>query len=309
MALATVAIPATPVSKAPQPGNPSIWQRVDALGAALGVSALILFNFAWNQGPVVGWPTPYTYSIMIVGLLIFVAFFLVEKRISTHPLIPFGILHMDSTFSLACIAAGWSSFGIIVFYALNFLELLRGLTPLLTSAQLAPVALSGLTAAGATGFCLTHFKASTVMLLAMSFFLIGGIIIGTMPVHQTYWAQTFVGLIVLPWGMDMSFPAGTIILSRAMPREHQGLGASLVNTFVNYSISIGLGFAGTVESQVNDKGRNVLRGFRGAFYMAIGLASLGVCTALVFCLVEQRQARRKKEVVEEEMVKRRSMIA
>lgn len=72
-----------------------------------------------------------------------------------------------------------------------------------------------------------------------------------------------------------------------MPRQHQGLAASLVTTFVNYSISIGLGFAGTVESQVNGQGTNVLQGYRGAFYMGVGLAGLGVVVALLFCFAER----------------------
>jgi hypothetical protein len=60
----------------------------------------------------------------------------------------------------------------------------------------------------------------------------------------------------------MSFPSGTLILSNAMPREHQGLAASLVNTIVNYSISIGLGLAATVESQVDRGGTDTLKGYR-----------------------------------------------
>lgn len=133
------------------------------------------------------------------------------------------------------------------------------------------------------------------MLISMTFFLIGGIIFATMPAHQIYWVQTFVGIIVLPWGMDMSFPAATIIMSRSMPRRHQGLAASLVNTFVNYSISIGLGFAGTVESQVNDGGKDVLRVYRGALYMGVGLSALGVVVALIFCFVERHQSRAPEE--------------
>lgn len=288
--LGVVAIPKTPPPKNPDPANHSTWQRVDIFGSISGVAALVLFNFAWNQGPVVGWPTPYTYSIMIVGIVIFVAFVLVEKRVS-NPLIPFGVLKKDSLFTLACISAGWSSFGIYVFYTWDILELLRNQTPLVTSGQFTPVAISGLCAALSTGLFLTNFRTSTVMLFAMTFFLVGGIIFATLPVHQTYWAQTFVGIIVLPWGMDMSFPAGTIILSRAMPPEHQGLAASLVNTFVNYSISIGLGFAGTVEGQVNDGGKNVLKGYRGALYMGVGLSGLGVFVALVFCFVERYQSK------------------
>ena len=91
--------------------------------------------------------------------------------------------------------------------------------------------------------------------------------------------------------MDMSFPAGTIILSNSMPREHQGLGASLVNTIVNYSISIGLGIAGTVEVHVNRNGHDMLRGFRGAWYTGIGLSGLGVMVALLFIVSERTQNR------------------
>jgi hypothetical protein len=96
----------------------------------------------------------------------------VEKRAS-HPLIPFGVLRIDSLFTLACISAGWSSFGIFVFYALDLLEVLREQTPLLTPAQMTTIAISGLFAARATGLFLNNCRTSTVMLISMTFFLIG----------------------------------------------------------------------------------------------------------------------------------------
>lgn len=68
-----------------------------------------------------------------------------------------------------------------------------------------------------------------------------------------------------------------------MPPSEQGVAASLVNTVLNYSISIGLGMAGTVESQVNDGGKNLLKGYRGAWYLGIGLDVLGICLAC--CLI------------------------
>ncbi|KAF5568206.1 major facilitator superfamily transporter [Fusarium phyllophilum] len=284
------AIPATPPPSNPEHEGSSIWQRVDILGSITGVAALILFNFAWNQGPVVGWSTPYTYVTMIIGIVIFVTFVLVEKRVR-HPLIPFGILEIDALFTLACVSAGWSSFGIFVYYIWNFLVTLRDQSPLLTSAQFVPIAISGLAAAVGTGLILSHFRASTVMVLSMTAFCTAGIIFTTVPVDQTYWAQTFVAIIIFPWGMDMSFPAATIVLSRAMPQRHQGLAASLVNTFVNYSISIGLGFAGTVDSQLNNGGKDVLRGYRGAYYMGVGLSGMGVVIALIFCFVGRRRAK------------------
>lgn len=287
--LAMVAVPVTPAPSSSEPGNPSIWQRVDIFGCITGVAALVLFNFGWNQGPAADW-APYTYSIIIVGIVVFALFVFVEKRV-TRPLIPFGVLHVDSFFTLACISAGWGSFGIYVLYALQLLEVLRQQSALVTAAQFTPIVVSGLLAAGTTGLILRAFRPSTVILISMTFFLTGGIIFATVPVGQTYWAQTFVAIVILPWGMDMSFPAATIILSRAMPRQHQGLAASLVTTFVNYSISLGLGMAGTVEGQVNNSGRDILQGYRGAFYLGVSLSALGVALALLFGLLERHRSK------------------
>lgn len=92
----------------------------------------------------------------------------------------------------------------------------------------------------------------------------------------------------------MSFPSGVIVLSNHMPPEKQGIAASLVNTVVNYSISIGLGMAGTVESHVNNGGKDVLLGYRGAWYLGIGLDGLGIMMA-VLLIISWRATMRAKE--------------
>lgn len=93
--------------------------------------------------------------------------------------------------------------------------------------------------------------------------------------------------------MDMSFPAATIILSNHVPKRHQGIAASLVTTVVNYSISWGLGIAGTVEVHVNKGGADELAGYRGAWYSGIGLSGLGIIISLLFVLSSYRQAGKK----------------
>ena len=90
---------------------------------------------------------------------------------------------------------------------------------------------------------------------------------------------------------DMSFPAGTLLLSNAMPKEHQGVAASLINTIVNYSISLSLGIAGTIEGHVNNGGQDVLKGYRGVWYLGIGLAGSGLIMSLLFGLSERKKSR------------------
>lgn len=269
---------------------------LDPLGAVTGVAALVLFNFAWNQAPIVGWDKVYVYVLLIVGFLLFPLFFFVELRVSKAPLIPFDALSTDVIFVLGCIACGWSMFGIWIFYFWQFLETLRGASPLLASAYVCPAAISGAMASVATGYLLEKLRAAYVMVIAMIFFTIGIILLTTCPVDQIYWAQIFVCVIIIPWGMDMSFPAATLILSNAVEKRHQGIAASLVNTCVNYSISLGLGFAGTVEVHVNDGGNTpaqVLKGYRGAMYMGVGLAGLGMVISLSFLIKSHWEERKR----------------
>lgn len=60
---------------------------------------------------------------------------------------------------------------------------------------------------------------------------------------------------------------------------------------MNYSISLALGFAGTVEMNVEDG--NILKGYRGAWYVGIGLSGLGIITSLLFLLRSYLQDRKR----------------
>lgn len=212
-------------------------------------------------------------------------FFWIETRVARNPLLPLDVFTSSNGFVLACVACGWGSFGIWVFYIWQILQELRGASPLLISAYLSPLALSGIVAAVSTGALLHKVRPATIMIIALCAFMTSSILTATLPPHQIYWAQIFVTTLIAPFGMDMSFPSATLVISDSVAKRHQGVAASLVNTVVNYSISMGLGFAGTVEVNVNRGGttpHDQLLGYRGALYMGIGLAGFGVCLAIIF---------------------------
>lgn len=264
----------------------SLRQKLVALdlgGAILGITALVLINFAFNQAPIVGWQKPYVYVCLIIGALFTAAFFFVELRVVSNPLIPCHAFTSDVCFVLGCMACGWASFGIWVYYLWVLLLELRGLSPLLATAQISPLVISGCVAAIMTGYLLSRVRPAVIMCVALCAFLIGNVLIGTAPVEQTYWAQTFVCTLIIPFGMDMSFPAATVILSNAVEKKHQGIAASLINTVVNYSISLGLGFAATVEVYtVDGEADPTITGLRHAYYMSFGLAGLGLVISLCY---------------------------
>jgi MFS family permease len=138
--------------------------------------------------------------------------------------------------------------------------------------------------------------------MSMAAFTLGLVLLAAVSATQTYWAFTFLSLATIPFGMDMSFPAATVIMSNTLPKDQQGMAGSLVSTVINYSISLGLGFAATVEVFTNKGGRtreDILNGFKGAWYLGVGLGALGLLVALAFLLREVRHARRRWAAIEE----------
>lgn len=291
-----------PVPSSHKENRPDTWRgkilHLDLPGAVTGIAGLVLFNFAWNQAPLVGWDMPYVGVALILGLILVGAFFWIEIKYSPEPLVPFHALSSDVSFVLGAVACGWGCFGIWIWYTWEFLLQLRGISPLGTAANFVPVVVSGAIAAAVVGVLLHRVGPAIIMTAALVAFTVGTVLMATCPIEQTYWAQSFVSFIITPWGMDMSFPAATIILSNAVSREHQGIAASLVNTVVNYSIALGLGIAGTIELNLNNGGKtqaDKLKGFRAAYYFAIALAAMGVVVCIGFLIKSRKGQKRPRD--------------
>jgi MFS family permease len=312
MGLAFVILPKDDMQMSFSKGEHCERQKFDWWGTITGVPGLVLVNFALNQAPLVTWATPYIGTLLSIGMLFMVAFILVELYATDCPLIPIRGLGYEAIFALTCIGVGWASHGIWAYYLYLFLEHLRGHSALLTAAETSPVAITGVLFAFSTVWLIKRFGVSYVMLIAMTFFMLGSLLLATMPLHQTYWAQTFVSILIMPGAMNLSYPAANILMSSALPKEKQGIAASLVSTMVNYSISCGLGFAGTVhrytlhhEAKKLDLHRHPapllemssqttairLVGLRAAYWFSVALGTFGMLVAFAFVVVTERKKR------------------
>ncbi|KAH9993646.1 MFS general substrate transporter [Xylariaceae sp. FL0662B] len=277
-------------TRPPLKGFMGLCAELDVLGALTGVTGLALVNVAWNQGSLYGWQNAV---LLVIGILFCVSFVFVEKHAS-KPLVPLEAINSGVTFVLAAVFCGWGCFGIYIYYIWEFYEVLRGASPLLATAWHSPIFVSGITAAMTTGIIIHRVGPAVVMALALLAFTVGTALIATAPIDQTYWTQTFLCNLIITWGMDLSFPAAILMLSDLVSSEHQGIAASLVTTVVNYSGALALGIAGTVELRVNNGGKtpqDTLKGYRGAWYVAIGLSTLGLTLSLIFAWRFSRRQR------------------
>ncbi|RKK79116.1 hypothetical protein BFJ69_g5089 [Fusarium oxysporum] len=257
----------------------NLWKRLDILGFVFGIAALILFSVGWNQAPIVGWDTPQTYILITAGIILIPLFTFFESHAS-HPLVPFKQIHLAAGITLGFVTAASAAFGVWVWYFVQFIEVVRGWGPLLTSAALVPVLVVGVIIAfGCWPFANRDFTAQLSMVVSSIAILISSALLATAPTQQAYWANSFVSAIFMGVGMVLIVPASSTVLGRDVPEGQLGLANSITNTAAAFAFSVGLGMAGAVEmGKSSDK--DPLRGYRDAQYFGLGLGGLAFTLAL-----------------------------
>ncbi|KAK4447074.1 MFS general substrate transporter [Podospora aff. communis PSN243] len=296
-------------SPSPSTTPPTTTPKFDYPSTLTGITALLLINFSLNQAPIAGWSTPCIPSLLLLGLLLLYLFLYLSLHHSSHPLLPLHSLTFRSGLTLLCLFLSWSSHGIWIYYLFLLLLSLRSQPALLSSVQLSSVAITGTLSALLAAYLLRRVPVSYIMFSGSIFFAVGNILLAAAPLEQTYWGCIFFSVVLMPGGMNLSFPAATALLSEAMPRGEQGVAASLVATVMNYSVSVGLGLAGSVHVVAvgwarEQRGLGMaelglglvgggkelvevgLVGLRAAVWFGAALAGLGLMVAGGFVLVE-----------------------
>ncbi|TVY29911.1 Efflux pump [Lachnellula hyalina] len=301
-AFAAWTIPDMPVQKEQMRPLRQKLDRLDLPGGAAGVMALVLFNFAWNQAVVVTWREPYVYVCLILSFFFGALFFYIEIYRARHPILPIAAFTLDIVFVFACTAAGWATFGIWLFYAVRVALDIGGQTPIQLAAWFTPILITGVVSALAVGKIISKVPASYIMVVGQVAYLVTSILMALRPPESIYWTYFFFGTIIATIGMDTSLPAAIMIFASVVPRQYQGMGASIVMTIVNYSISLGLGFAGTIEININHGGHtqaDLLYGYRGALWFSVGLTGLGTVLSLIFLLKNHSKQKSNESKAEE----------
>lgn len=196
---------------------------------------------------------------------------------------------------LLAVFLGWGSFGIWTFYYVSFQLNLRHYSPVWTGGTYFVFVIFGSMAAFFVAFSIKRLGPALLLCFSLMAMDAGSIMFSVLPVEQSYWKLNFAMQAILCFGMDLSFPASSIILSDGLPMQYQGMAGSLVNTVINYSASLCLGMGGTVEHQINKSGNDLLKGYRAAVYLGVGLASLGVVISVTYMLENLWNRHRKSE--------------
>ncbi|KAK3673076.1 hypothetical protein LTR78_006916 [Recurvomyces mirabilis] len=263
---------------------------VDWLGAVLGTSALILFNFVWNQAPAVGWQYPYEIGGLVLSLALLAAFVLWERFVDS-PIMPPHIFNKQLGVLLFVVLLNYMCIGTTIWYGLSWLQIVRGQSVLTSALGFSPFVVCGTFAAVFAGWLVPRLAAQWVLAIGAASAASAALLIATMPVQETYWAQVFPAWILMAFSPDLVYTAAQIIASNSVGRSEQGVAGSLIGTLNLFGCSLGLGFASTIETQVNRSRTNRVLGYRSALWFGFAIA----INALLLDVLFVRRAKDDRE--------------
>ncbi|KAL4904197.1 hypothetical protein BDW74DRAFT_179286 [Aspergillus multicolor] len=259
----------------------------DTLGAVLAAIGCGLIILGLTQGVPSGW-SPYTYSLIIVGVFFLVLFYFAERR-AARPLVDNrlwltpGFLPLAISYFLGygAYVGGW------MFFAVRFLLTIQGHAPITVALYFLPNMICGILA--------TYIVSNTLHLFPGHWILIAGMVANTMgPVfflpqtpNTIYWALSMPGIALVTFGPDLTFAASSIFITSNVPRSFQGSAGSLLVTIQNLSAAIVTAIGDTIGKEATKAGGDGYSLDLGAlraiwwFSFAISLAATVICAGFV----------------------------
>ncbi|MBI2857951.1 MAG: MFS transporter [Chloroflexi bacterium] len=219
------------------------WSGVGALTIAV-VSLLLALTWAGTQYAWGSWPI---VSLFILTALATAGFITVERRAS-EPIIPLPILN-DRAVSVSLIATfftGMGMFGSIIFVPLFFQGVL-GSSATSSGSFLTPMMLGVVTGAFASGQAMTRFGGRYKVIGAIGIALLAaGTFQLSLMTPQSSLGRAVFNIVLVGFGLGVTFPVYMISVQNAIPFEHLGVGSSAVPFFRSIGGTFGLAILGSV---------------------------------------------------------------
>lgn len=238
-----------------------------------------------SQAPAVGWQTDYEIACLVVSVALFISFLVWEKLYAVEPIMPLNVFRTPTFASLIFVVLlTYMSIGISLWYSISWQQILRETTVLQTGVNFLPFGLGSVASVAIAAWLIPRIAAQWILGLGVVTCVASNLLLATMPVKQTYWAQAFPATTLISFSPDFVYVAAQLIASNSVGRRHQGVASSLVGTLNLYGNSLGLGFAGTIEVHIakGHAAADVVRGYRAALYFGVALAVAGLLLNFAF---------------------------
>jgi EmrB/QacA subfamily drug resistance transporter len=220
-------------------------RRYDVAGALAVTGGLVVLVYGIVKAQAYGWGSARSLGDFAVGVALLAAFVVIEHR-SANPLMRLGIFRVRSLAVAdgALLLVSSAMFGMFFFASLYVQEVLRD-SPLTAGLAFLPVTGgimigSGLAQAAMKRVGVRNLTATGTIVAAA-----GLLLLTHLPVHGHYAADLLPGLVLLAFGMGLTFVPVTMLATSGVSTDDAGLASGLYNVAQQVGGSLGLAILST----------------------------------------------------------------
>lgn len=258
-------------------GDAASIKNFDWKGAICAIVGCVCLLFGLTQGSVAHW-SPYTYVLIIVGILVLGLFFWLETTVP-RPLVPTHLWRVPGFAPL--MSAYFLGFGGFVgawqFYAVQFFLTQQRVSSLTVALYLLPNAICGVLATWIVSKLMHRVPGHYIFFASQFAFALGPAFFLPQTASTSYFALSMPGIGLATFGPDLSFAAASIYITSQVPKSYQGSAGSLLVTIQNLSSAIMTSVADSIAAKVDtqENGEVGLEGLRAAWWLALAAAVAG----------------------------------
>ncbi len=218
---------------------------LDPLGSALSMLGFGALLFAVIEAPERGWSDPLVVGGFVVALALLAGFVRWEST-SRAPMLDMGLFRVRrfATGTLAIVLAFFSMFGMF-FVTTQYLQYVRGYSPLLAGLGIIPNALAMLFWAPRSSRVVTRVGARTAVAGGL-FLHAGGFFLLSLSSRDTPYVLTGVALLVIGTGSGLAMAPTTAMIMAAVPRNRAGMGSAVNDTAREVGGAAGIAVLGSI---------------------------------------------------------------
>ncbi|HWE67747.1 MAG TPA: MFS transporter [Acidimicrobiales bacterium] len=230
--------------------------RFDLAGAITSTIGMTAIVFGLVEAGNNGWAAPVTFGPLVAGVALLGLFVRIEKT-ATEPILPLRIL-ADRTRASANVARGLGYAGMygIIFFLTQFLQDIQGHSSLITGIGFLPAPTSVFLSSQLTSKVLVNRLPAKVLMIMGTSLLTLGLLVATQLHASTSYAQVLVSLILIGFGMGISFVSLTTAGLAGVAPADAGAASGLVNVMQQLGAALGLAVLVTVFDTVTPSARS-----------------------------------------------------
>src|SRR6516225_8660786 len=233
------------VPESSDPGAPPL----DKAGALLATVSLTALVFSVIEAPEAGWASARTLAGIGGGLAVLAVFAGWELR-SAHPMLD--LRHFRnrrlSAGGLSIFIQFFAFYG-FTFVSLQYLQGVRGDSPLVAALSVLPLAAAMLPTGRITPKLAARFGARAVCAAGLVLAAAGLVVISRVGTSSSYWLL-LAGLIPLGIGMGAAMTPATAAITEGLPAAQQGVGSALNDLSREVGGALGIAVIGSIVTAV-----------------------------------------------------------